>query len=243
MRMVTFNMRNGDSKLRWRELLQRTQPDVAFVQETKAPATFPPELLDAHDISTAVWVPAPHGKWGTALWTGNRPLETLALAGKSWWAAGAIVESRGVRFLACSVHLGVAVRGAYIGSANAFLDQLQELKIDLPMVVGGDWNLTVGERQPDEELTFSKRGMQLLGRMRDEFGLVSGWSLCNPGLPLPQTLRFAKYPELPFHCDGIFVSSGWHQRVRAATVMAGEPWASLSDHRPVIVDMELPGAS
>jgi hypothetical protein len=79
-----------------------------------------------------------------ALWTGTRPLEALALSGESWWPAGGIVDAGGVRFLACSVHLGVASKRAYIGTAHAFLDQLQELKVELPMVIGGDWNLTVG---------------------------------------------------------------------------------------------------
>jgi exonuclease III len=242
MRMVTFNMRGGGSRAHWAELL-RLQPDLAFVQEAKSLSAFPPELLQDRGLSTAVWVPAPHGKWGTALWTVSGTLETLTLSGESWWAAGGIVDAEGVRFLACSVHLGVATKRAYLGSAHAFLDQLQRLNIDLPIVLGGDWNLTVGERQPGEELTVSKAGMQLLDRMKHELGLVSGWSLCNPGTDLPQTLRWTNAPKLPFHCDGIFVSAEWHARVRSAEVLDGEPWRTLSDHNPVIVDLKLPSAS
>jgi hypothetical protein len=94
-------------------------------------------------------------------------------------------------------------------------------------------------RQPSEDSTVSKPGVQLLDRMRDEFGLVSGWSLCNPAIPLPQTLRWANAPKLPFHCDGIFVSTELHGQIRNARVMTGEPWSRLSDHNPVMVEFEL----
>jgi endonuclease/exonuclease/phosphatase family metal-dependent hydrolase len=193
-------------------------------------------------LTTASWVPAPHGLWGSALWTAENPLETVALAGESWWAVGGIVNFGRCRFLACSVHLDAAAKGRYIGSAHGFLNQLQELNVGLPMVIGGDWNLTVGERQPDEDLPLSKAGKILLMRMREEFGLVSGWSLCNPGVHLPQTLRWPRAPTLRFHCDGIFVSSDWHTRVRNATVLSDESWTKLSDHNPVIVELELPSA-
>jgi len=108
---------------------------------------------------------------------------------------------------------------------------------DGDLIIGGDFNLTVGERQPAEELKTSKADLAILARLRDKFGLVSAWQAANAGTPLPQTLRWAKDEVTPFHCDGIFIPQPWTGRVRSCKVVSGETWERMSDHNPAMVEL------
>ena len=238
MRLVTFNMRGGGSRAHWETLLGETTPAIAFVQETRDPRLLPSDLLAVHDLTNACWSQAGHGKWGSALWLREGACETMALSGPTWWAAGGTVRAMGEEIFACSVHLAPAAAGAYVRSANTFLDGLRSVAGSGPVVLGGDWNLSVGARQPDEELRNSRGERELLQRMREEFGLVSAWSACYPTLPLPQTLRRSTNPVRPYHCDGVFVPVSWGDRLRSVEVPAGPAWTALSDHNPVVVEVD-----
>lgn len=237
MRLVTFNMRGGGSRTHWTQLVENTEADIAFVQETRAPSSFPPELLDSHDFSTGCWGAARHGKWGSALWLRRGGIGAIALSGPSWWAAGGVVNVGGEELFACSVHMDAARPGSYIRSANLFLDALADLRPKLPMVIAGDWNFTIGRRPADDGRTNEKGEDAFIDRLERDFGLVSAWSLHHPAAPLPQTLRFVKLPEIPYHCDGILLSASLRDRVRDVQVLSGHPWTKLSDHNPVVVDL------
>jgi endonuclease/exonuclease/phosphatase family metal-dependent hydrolase len=106
------------------------------------------------------------------------------------------------------------------------------------VILGGDWNLTVGLRRSGEERNNRPGESDLLARLENEFGLRSAWDVANPDLPLPQTLRWMRNPTTPYHCDGIFLPQWRH--VEKATVLTGETWADLSDHNPVAVDWSPP---
>ena len=78
----------------------------------------------------------------------------------------------------------------------------------------------------------------LLARLADDFGVRSAWSAANPGSRLPQTLRWARDPRPPYHCDGIFLPSEWCHRITSVQVLDGSPWTELSDHNPIVADIE-----
>ena len=80
--------------------------------------------------------------------------------------------------------------------------------------------------------------MAILARLRDEFGLVSSWQATNPGIPLQQTLRWAKDQATPYHCDGVFIPQRWTKRLRSCTIISGPEWDAMSDHNPVMVVFE-----
>lgn len=103
------------------------------------------------------------------------------------------------------------------------------------LVIGGDFNLTVGERLATETMSTTKADLAIQARLRDEFGLVNCWQAANPGMALPQTLRWSSdRGESPFHCDGIFIPSAWSSRLTGCSVLNGEEWKSMSDHNPVV---------
>ena len=80
--------------------------------------------------------------------------------------------------------------------------------------------------------------VDLLDRLGKEFGLVSSWPTFNAEVPLAQTLRWVADPVPAFHCDGIFVPANWAKAIRSAHVLTGDDWTKISDHNPVVVDLD-----
>ena len=237
MRLASFNMRAGGSLGHWRAILEAAEPDLLFVQETKRPGSFPPPSFDHHDLSRIPWAHVEHGRWGSALYSRSGGLRLVTPEAFLGWIVGSEWDSPLGRVLAWSVHLP-PVAGSYIKAANKLLDLLEPSVGVMPMVLAGDWNVTVGLRAPDEERQNRPGEAELLARLADDFGVRSAWSAANPGSRLPQTLRWARDPRPPYHCDGIFLPSEWCHRITSVQVLDGSPWTELSDHNPIVVDIE-----
>jgi endonuclease/exonuclease/phosphatase family metal-dependent hydrolase len=237
MRLATFNMRGGGTQAHWGALLDAAAPDVLFAQESKDPAAFPDQLFETVDYARAVWAPVGHGRWGSALYAPAGSIEVLDVSGYEGWVTGGTVAV-GEKKIACfSVHVPEG-EGTYVESAHRILDRIAPLLDGTPTVLAGDWNLTVGSRHEDEEMSNRPGELELLDRFKSELGLVSAWPAANPEQPLPQTLRWVGNPVRPYHCDGVFVPREWQAQLREVTVLGGEPWTRLSDHNPVVAVLD-----
>jgi hypothetical protein len=136
------------------------------------------------------------------------------------------------------------------------LDLIGQHRGDGDLIIGGDFNLTVGQRHHSERrddgtpwLT-AEAELAVQARLGEEFGLINCWQTANPGMPLAQTLRWSGEPRPPicpqcppvrsFHCDGIFVPASWGTPF--CTVINNEEWTGRndgrrlprSDHNPVV---------
>lgn len=120
----------------------------------------------------------------------------------------------------------------YKSSVNRILDWISSLPDDADVIIGGDFNLTVGVRHSSEGR--KDDDLWLLERLRKEFGLMSCWQAANPNRDLPQTLRWSKNKVTSYHCDGIFVPSSWYRYLDQCEVLASPEWESMSDHNPVV---------
>lgn len=98
--------------------------------------------------------------------------------------------------------------GGYAGRVNAILDTIRSITIDVDLVIGGDFNLSVSYWQTPPRAT-SKKDQRIQSRLAEEFGLVNCWQTANPGVEPVQTLRWTNDPITPYHCDGIFVPNSW----------------------------------
>ena len=237
MRIASFNMRSGGSIQHWSEILAVAEPDILLVQETKDPSSVADAPISSTDIADAAWAAVHHGRWGSAVWFRESSLTPVPIPGFAGWVVGGEVETDSSTIYVYSVHLPPE-RGSYIKSANLMLDALEPLVAGAPVILGGDWNLTVGVRQPGEPRGNRPGELELFDRLENDFGVRSAWRVAHPEGPLPQTLRWVRNPETPYHCDGIFLPTALTSRVREASVLAGSPWLELSDHNPVVVDWE-----
>ena len=138
---------------------------------------------------------------------------------------------------AFSVH--APVRGSYHRAVNEILDMIAAHVGRGDLVIGGDFNVGIGERQASEDRTTSAADRAIQRRLRDEFGLANCWQEANPGRPLAQTLRWSNAPAVPYHCDGLFVPRSWLPRLRSCEVVSSPEWDSLSDHNPVVARFEV----
>jgi hypothetical protein len=237
VRLATFNLRGGGSARHWEALDEWIAPDLCFVQEARDPARFrlPPDAPPA-----GVWAPVGHGRWGSGLVARGAEVVPIPVPGFQGWVSGGALRVGGRELTAFSVHVPQAPK-TFVHSANALLDALGSLGLSGPLVLAGDWNVAASRRSPGDPIRFTKGEAVLLDRLERELGLVSAWQALNPDRPLEQTLRWTRAPLLPFHCDGIFVPSAWTGALRRAEVLQGEPWRTLSDHNPVVVEIDLPG--
>ena len=238
MRLVSFNMRHGGSREHWSALIEATAPDLIFAQETLRPCALEPALVEGCSGSHAPWAPANDGRWGSAVFHAGGGLRPMTLESLSGWVVGTVWASPLGTVCVWSVHLP-PVRGSYLNAAHEVLDLLAPSLPEMPMILAGDWNVTVGVRHPDEEMENKKGEVELLERLESEFDVRSAWSVANPGMHLPQTLRWARDPKPPYHCDGIFLPSAWCERIVRAEVLSGSPWTELSDHNPLLVELSV----
>lgn len=243
MKIITYNLRGGGAgKVHWSKIFDDFDPDVFLVQESYEPSQHLPPLIHGDRHRDARWRAVEGLKWGSAVYVKGKSFRPLELSDFHGSVVGlevdgsafSVSEGRSLRIF--SVH--APDRGGYQRAVNSILDMIGENRGVGDLVIGGDFNLTVGQRHEAEDQKTSKADSAILNRLRDEFGVVSAWQAANAGGPLPQTLRWAKDKVIPFHCDGVFIPKRWTNRVRSCTVVSGPEWIGMSDHNPVMVEIE-----
>lgn len=225
-------MRSGGSRGHWAAILSGAEPDLLFAQETRDPA----QLVSGG--SQAAWRSVEHGRWGSALFAPGADVAPIAIVHLSGWVVGAHVKLANLEFFAFSVHLP-PTKSSYVRTADLLLDSLAEITRGEPCVLAGDWNFSVSPRAVGDPHRNRRSESRILTRLAEEFGLSSAWSICNPDQPLPQTLRWSREPTHPYHCDGIFVPEAWREALVHASVLQGADWTTLSDHNPVVAELNL----
>lgn len=242
MRVIAYNLRTGGtSRTHWGKVFDDLNPDLFLAQETFDPIQHLPSLIHGDRHRNARWESVAGLKWGSAVYVKGGAIRSLELPDFHGHVVG--VEIDGSAFPVCegrplrifSIH--APNRGGYQRAVNSILDMVAENRGKGELVIGGDFNLTIGKRLASEHLSTSKAELAILARLHDEFGLVSAWQSANAGIPLPQTLRWAKNKLTPYHCDGILIPQNWTNRVQSCTVISGSEWTELSDHNPVVVDL------
>ena len=238
MKIVSFNVRQGGTSGAWQALSETFAPDVVLIQEGgKWIADMADDLFEPALRWT--WSAVAGNGWGSAIGMRREPARVLDCVEFEGWVCGVeLVELHGT-LQVYSIH-APSGRGSYEKVVHAILDEIARLRGDAEVIIGGDFNLTVGRRRPGEERRNKPAELELLDRLEGEFGLVSAWSVLNPDEPLPQTLRWVRDRTVPYHCDGIFIPEQWRGALEAVEVGQGGPWESLSDHNPVATKLDVP---
>lgn len=124
----------------------------------------------------------------------------------------------------------------YMQGLDAALTLYSDFLLEGPSVVLGDFNANAIWKQPRMPADFSR----VAARLESQFGMVSAyhkWFGESYGEETRPTHYFWRQRERPFHIDYCFVPSS--AVLQNVAVRDEEPWASLSDHRPLVVDFSL----
>jgi hypothetical protein len=224
LRIATLNLlRGGGRRVSVREVLRDTRADALFVQEA------PP--LDELRVAS-LWRPAGTRAWGSGLAVTRGLLEPRAVPGFDGWATAARWHRPDAPpLLLVSVHVP-AGSGGYAGSFGRLLDAIGTFARDR-IVLAGDFNVCISDRlHTGGRARGGERRLQ--ARLRAEFGLVSCWDALHPHGRPPQTLRWSGAPDVPYHCDGLFVPAAWCASLARCSVLASARWQRRSDHNPVV---------
>jgi len=111
---------------------------------------------------------------------------------------------------------------------------------DRPAIVAGDFNSALVSRRPGG----SVRPSRLVGRLAD-LGFVSAYHRARRvehGAEREATLFLNRRLARGRHTDHVFVDQEIAAGLRSVTVGRGERWVALSDHAPVIVDVDVPSS-
>lgn len=249
LRVVAYNFLSGGSRRRaghWSRLRAGLAPDIVLAQECRRPEDSPAETFRSAAEDTLLWAPASGRRWGSAILLRalrGTPLEVPGFAG---WVVGAELAGpawcQGRPLRTFSIHCPVG-EGGYVRTMHAILDRIERLRCGGDLLLGGDFNVVVGNRQPGERIRVTRGEREILDRLAVEFDLISCWQAANPGRRLAQTLRWSADRAAPYHCDGIFVPSAWGARLASCRVVTGSRWKRLSDHNPVLAEFTAGGSA
>jgi hypothetical protein len=227
MRLVTWNCLYGPAPAK-AALLAPLQPDVVVLQECGRPQAPPP---------------------GACVWSGALEHKGIAVLARPPFGLlqgpPAAEDGATSSFLACSVTgptsfrllaVWAHPRPDYVADLWDGLDQYGTWLREGETVVAGDFNSSRVWDQPGAPRTHA----MLEVRLREEFGLVNAWRAVHPDEPEPATY-YQRYLEQhrPFHIDYCFIPEAWTARVRAVSIGSFTDYQAESDHRPLMVEIEL----
>lgn len=239
MRLVTWNLRNGAGRPLWPRLHADLQADIGFLQESDA----------APDGPNVLWRKVPEAPWGSAVLTSLGRIHPIELPGYEGWVVGGHVEVTGRGLIVFSLHAPTSTksvpRESYASEVIKILGLIQGVvPPEYDLVIGGDFNFTLGERHPSESRRTSESDRLALKAIASA-GLISCWTATHPGEPLDQTLRWSgdRSPgkATPYHCDGLLVPAAWSSRLTCT--IHTEDYFQVSDHNPVSATVVLPSGN
>jgi exodeoxyribonuclease-3 len=228
VRIVTWNC--GMALARKAPSLLALHPDIAVVQECSKKSV---EVLHSHGFS--------------GQWFGINPNKGLAAFCCREWtmkAAGpfgkwvvpvrvhGLVDFNLLAVWACPV--GTKRADNYIGEVHRCLVKHRRWLSNPPVVAAGDFNSNV-----QWDANRPGRNHTEVVRLFERHGLISAYHVHHEekqGAETRPTYYFYRHQDKPFHIDYVFVPRGW--RLKSVEIGSFREWGHLSDHVPVVVDLE-----
>ena len=243
LRVVAYNFLSGGSAARtghWSRIRRHLAPDIVLAQECRAPHETPGERFRAGATDTLLWAPAAPRRWGSAVLLRGQPATPLPIPEYAGWVVGAELAApawspaRPVRLF--SIHCPVGLRG-YIRTLHEILDRIAAWRGGADLILGGDFNVVVGHRQPHERIRMSRGEREILDpvvRGVRPHQLLAGGEPRAPARADPALDRRPPRPlPLRRHLRAVGVGIA---RLVSCRVVRGSRWAGLSDHNPVVAE-------
>jgi exodeoxyribonuclease-3 len=243
MRLVAWNC--AMALHRKFEALRALNPDVAIIAECAEPGRLA-ERLDLSPLS------------GDPVWIGENPNKGLAVfAFNGHRIALAPVYRLRLRYLApvrvegpfrfsllavWAQNFSAGIRRKHQpGPLRLALTRYRDFLADGPSVIAGDFNNNVIWDKPGWRMNHGSA----LDRLA-EGGLVSAYHTHRGEAPGEETTpthywRDRRKDGPTYHIDYVFLPRLWLGGLRAVEIGSFEAWGGLSDHVPVVVDVEVAG--
>lgn len=228
MRIVTWNCCRGPFEAK-AEALAPLKPDIAILQEAPRPKE--------KDTPERLWFGGARGVGIAVLAFNGYTVRRASRSSSSDTDPVRAVRVGGPVELNLLAIWGRAdtqyIRGVY----DRMLDHVRFAR-KRPTVLAGDLNSNTIWDHPRRPMDHSR----FVRWMREKLGLVSAYHEHfgeAHGKESRPTYYFLWNRKKPFHIDYCFVPEDWRPRVRSVEIGGYEEWKRLSDHRPVIVEVEV----
>lgn len=231
LRIATWNVCRGSFPSRVEALFRRFDPDFAAFQEIPQPTDG--DLSSFFDYEFT--------------WYGKNPRQGVALAVRRSMALEALpcspeLPANTAPFLIrtdsgviCVLSVWTQPEPTYAESLQRSLEGYREYLYSHDSIVLGDFNASFSlDRRGGRRLQFR----DVDNFMRQEFSLRSSWHDYHGeamGSESMATLYHLRSREKPFHIDYIYVPTNCS--IASAEIGSYSEWKSLSDHRPLTIDL------
>ena len=232
MRLVTWNCYRGPC-LERAALLAPLDADIAVIQECAEPSSGIPK--------------------GAATWFGKNSAHGVGVVARPPFRVTRGPESDALDHTAfpaiitgpTNFHLlaiWAVPRPSYVRALLHALEVYGDFLRTGPSVVAGDFNCFVHWQGAPP----STHHVELVRRLREDFSLVSAYHSApcfDAAAPEAPTHFFRWQENRPFHIDYCLVPAAWRSAIRSVQVRGFGEQHWRSDHRPVVVDLDLPSRS
>lgn len=235
MRIATWNTNSrkpkGDESSARRHLMDTVGVDVALFQEA---GPFDPgdcligELIDGRSFGSAVEVTRSlHASRVEFDQTHPGASIVVDVVVPEWEKPLTVISIYGVLERTLHTEFSITTLHRQLSDLTQFLDY----RAERPVVLGGDLNVSLAW---DAKQRGGDTHRLLLERI-EAFGLTSVLPYRDGG---PQTYRH-NTGDTPWQLDYLFVSDALVDRVSGPRVVDDEVVRSLSDHNPIVIDLEI----
>jgi endonuclease/exonuclease/phosphatase family metal-dependent hydrolase len=227
MKILTWNLgywqHRSQHDRAWHYLCNDIKPDIALLQEVKPPSWLPRHTIVFEEITRS---------WGTAIYT---PLFSLSCGYLSNYpgrvALASIILNGDFSLLIASIHAPI-INGRVFPHLNNIFAELESKKHDCSSVIGGDLNSA-----RLAEKVWPGNGH---GPFFERIDSGNPWIDCCRRFNSAEIQTFFRDTCVhPFQDDHIFVSRELSGCLRSCNVVNNDFTRSLSDHIPLIAELEL----
>lgn len=235
MRVATWNC-NMAFRKKYEEILPYN-PDLLIVSECENPDKFTNKFYD-----NVFWIGDNKNK-GLAVFSFNG-LEIKiheSYCENYKYVLPIVINDKAINLIAIwSQNNKEDPRRRYIGEVWQSLNYYKEM-LKFPTIIAGDfnWNVIWDEEYPKYPLHGTLTDVINLLKQFEIFSMYHTFTNMNFGVEKEPTLYFRKNRQTPYHIDYIFAPIDFIKSGKAFSVGKYEDWISLSDHMPLIAEMEL----
>jgi endonuclease/exonuclease/phosphatase family metal-dependent hydrolase len=227
MKILTWNLGfwqySSKHDQAWDYLCNNIKPDLALLQEVKPPSWLPPNNFIFHEITRG---------WGTAIYSPSIPLsrENFSLYPGRVVLATATLDHNVPLFFA-SIHAPI-INGRVFPHLDNIFVELESKRQTRTTVIGGDLNSA-----RLAEKVWPGHGH---GQFFDRIDSGDPWTDCYRKFNTSEIQTFFRDSSLHlFQDDHLFVSRDLSNRIRSCNVIDNDLTRSVSDHIPLIAELDL----